>query len=68
VDITGEGPVIVHAAVDITTPDGRVVRSDRPVTALCTCRRSRRFPLCDASHRIRPGRRDPSRSPDADPS
>ena len=27
------------------------MRSERPVTALCTCRRSRRFPFCDTSHR-----------------
>jgi Iron-containing redox enzyme/Iron-binding zinc finger CDGSH type len=27
------------------------VRSDRPVTALCVCRRSRRAPFCDTSHR-----------------
>ena len=32
-------------------PDGRRVRSDRPVTALCVCRRSRRAPFCDTSHR-----------------
>jgi CDGSH-type Zn-finger protein len=32
-------------------PDGTRVRSDRPVSALCTCRRSRRQPFCDTSHR-----------------
>jgi CDGSH-type Zn-finger protein len=32
-------------------PDGSRVRSDRPVTALCVCRRSRRQPFCDTSHR-----------------
>jgi CDGSH-type Zn-finger protein len=37
--------------VDIVLPDGRLVRSERPVTALCTCRRSRHAPFCDASHR-----------------
>ncbi|WP_424887362.1 CDGSH iron-sulfur domain-containing protein [Streptomyces sp. XH2] len=27
------------------------MRSDRPVVALCMCRRSRSFPWCDTSHR-----------------
>jgi CDGSH-type Zn-finger protein len=53
VDITGEGPVLVRGPVEITVGDGAVVRSERPVTALCTCRRSRRFPFCDTSHRDR---------------
>jgi CDGSH-type Zn-finger protein len=53
VEITGEGPVLVYGATDIVTPGGDTVRSDRAVTALCTCRRSRRFPLCDTSHRNR---------------
>lgn len=34
-------------------PDGTLVRSDRPVVALCTCKRSRRQPFCDTSHRTR---------------
>ena len=53
VEITGEGPVLVYGATDIVTPDGDTLRSDRAVTALCTCRRSRLFPLCDTSHRNR---------------
>ncbi|MGW7698043.1 CDGSH iron-sulfur domain-containing protein [Kitasatospora sp. NPDC054768] len=28
-------------------------RCDRPVVALCACRRSRRYPFCDTSHRRR---------------
>jgi CDGSH-type Zn-finger protein len=53
VEITREGPVLVYGATDIVTPDGDTLRSSRAVTALCTCRRSRRFPLCDTSHRNR---------------
>jgi CDGSH-type Zn-finger protein len=53
VEITGEGPVLVHGPVDVIDPDGNRVRSERGVTALCTCRRSRRFPFCDTSHRDR---------------
>lgn len=39
--------------VDFTLPDGTQVRSDRPVVAICTCGRSRRYPFCDTSHRER---------------
>lgn len=53
VEITGEGPVLVRGPVEVVTPDGSVVCSDRPVSALCSCRRSRRFPFCDTSHRAR---------------
>lgn len=53
VTVTEEGPVLVHGPVEVTLPDGRTVTSQRAVTALCTCRRSRRYPLCDASHRSR---------------
>jgi CDGSH-type Zn-finger protein len=49
--VTGDGPVLVTGPVEVVLPDGRRVRSDRPVTALCVCRRSRRAPFCDTSHR-----------------
>jgi CDGSH-type Zn-finger protein len=49
--LTDEGPLLVSGPVDIVLPDGRRVHSGRPVTALCTCRRSRRPPFCDTSHR-----------------
>lgn len=45
------GPVLVEGPVEVQLPDGSVVRSDRPVVALCTCRRSRMQPWCDTSHR-----------------
>ncbi|GAA4883308.1 CDGSH iron-sulfur domain-containing protein [Kitasatospora terrestris] len=51
--LTGSGPVLVDGPVEIVLPDGRSVRADRPVTALCTCRRSRQYPFCDTSHRSR---------------
>jgi CDGSH-type Zn-finger protein len=28
-----------------------VVRCERPINALCACRRSKRYPFCDTSHR-----------------
>ena len=51
--LTEEGPVLVPGPVDLVLPDGTRVRSARPVTAVCLCRRSRRYPLCDTSHRRR---------------
>ena len=54
--LTDDGPVLVSGPVEIVLPDGRRVRADRPVTAICVCRRSRRAPFCDTSHRrkVRP--------------
>jgi CDGSH-type Zn-finger protein len=49
--LTAEGPVLISGAVDLELPDGTHVSSRRPVTAVCTCRRSLRYPFCDASHR-----------------
>lgn len=60
--LSEEGPVLVPGPVEVVLPDGRSVISDRPVVALCTCRRSRLYPLCDTSHRRKRRRRkeDPS--------
>lgn len=46
-----EGPVLIEGPVEVDLPDGRTARSDRFLVAVCTCRRSRRFPWCDTSHR-----------------
>jgi CDGSH-type Zn-finger protein len=48
---TDDGPLLVMGPVEVVLPDGRRVRSERPVTALCVCRRTRRPPFCDTSHR-----------------
>ncbi|MCW2777695.1 MAG: Iron-binding zinc finger type [Frankiales bacterium] len=53
VTVVPGGPVLVEGPVDVELPDGTVVHSDRPVVALCTCRRSRRQPWCDTSHRTK---------------
>ncbi|MFF7586228.1 CDGSH iron-sulfur domain-containing protein [Kitasatospora purpeofusca] len=42
-------------------PDGAVRLSERPVVALCACRRSRHQPFCDTSHRRHGARRDRDR-------
>ncbi|ARZ66502.1 hypothetical protein SMD11_0836 [Streptomyces albireticuli] len=50
------GPMLIEGPVEFVREDGGIVRSDRPVVALCTCRRSRRYPFCDTSHRRRRAR------------
>lgn len=47
------GPILVPGPVEVIMDDGTVVRSDRFMVALCACRRSRRYPFCDTSHRRR---------------
>jgi len=47
------GPILVQGPVEIRLDDGRTVVSHRPMVALCACRRSRRYPFCDTSHRRR---------------
>ena len=51
VTLAADGPVLVEGPVDLHTPDGRTVHSDRFQVAVCTCRRSKSYPLCDTSHR-----------------
>ena len=48
-----DGPMLIEGPVEVVLPDGTLVRSDRPVVALCTCRRTRLPPWCDTSHRRR---------------
>ena len=51
--LTASGPMMVQGPVRIETADGSVVESDRFMVAICTCRRSKTYPLCDTSHRRR---------------
>lgn len=51
VQVVPNGPVLVPGPVCIEMPGGRVVESDRFMVAICTCRRSKDYPLCDTSHR-----------------
>lgn len=46
-----DGPILVEGPVDLVLPDGSTVCSDRFMVAICACRRSKRYPLCDTSHR-----------------
>lgn len=47
------GPVMVQGPVRIEMPDGTIVESDRFMVAVCACKRSKNYPLCDTSHRKR---------------
>jgi CDGSH-type Zn-finger protein len=51
VRVVPNGPVLVSGPVRIELPGGEVVVSDRFMVAVCTCRRSKQYPLCDTSHR-----------------
>ncbi|MET9361575.1 CDGSH iron-sulfur domain-containing protein [Streptomyces sp. NPDC006632] len=48
-----EGPLLVEGPVEVVLEDGTTAVSERCMVALCTCRRSRRYPWCDTSHRRR---------------
>jgi len=53
VRIVPGGPLLIEGPVELTLPDGSTVRSDRFLVAICACRRSRRYPFCDTSHRAK---------------
>ncbi|SDL36930.1 Iron-binding zinc finger CDGSH type [Streptomyces indicus] len=48
-----EGPLLMDGPVEVELQDGTTTTSDRFRVALCMCRRSRRYPWCDTSHRSR---------------
>jgi CDGSH-type Zn-finger protein len=59
VRVIPNGPVLIPGPVRIEMPGGDVVESDRFLVAVCTCRRSKDYPMCDTSHRrCRPARAD----------
>nr|WP_218020323.1 CDGSH iron-sulfur domain-containing protein [Nocardia sienata] len=53
ITFTAEGPALVEGPLEVVTPDGDHVLADRFLVALCTCKRSGSYPLCDTSHRRR---------------
>ncbi len=68
VQVVPGGPVLVPGPVRIELPGGEVVESDRFMVAICTCRRSGIYPLCDTSHRrCRPRRTGKSKQRQAIP-
>jgi CDGSH-type Zn-finger protein len=53
VQVIPNGPVMVQGPARIELLDGSVVVSDRFMVAICACRRSQIYPVCDTSHRRR---------------
>jgi CDGSH-type Zn-finger protein len=53
VRVSPSGPILVEGPVRIELPDGATVESDRFMVAICACKRSKTYPLCDTSHRLR---------------
>jgi CDGSH-type Zn-finger protein len=51
VRVIPKGPILVSGPVRIEMDGGGVVESDRFMVAICTCGRSKEYPLCDTSHR-----------------
>ena len=53
VRVTAAGPLLIEGPIRIHLPDGSRLDSDRFMVAICCCRRSGIYPLCDTSHRRR---------------
>ncbi|WP_301149640.1 CDGSH iron-sulfur domain-containing protein [Mycobacterium simiae] len=51
VRVVPKGPILVSGPARIEIDGGGVVESDRFMVAICTCGRSKEYPLCDTSHR-----------------
>lgn len=49
--VDAAGPVLVEGPVHIEAPGEDPLVVDRFLVAICTCRRSRHYPLCDGTHR-----------------
>ncbi|WP_190184676.1 CDGSH iron-sulfur domain-containing protein [Streptomyces cirratus] len=62
--IEPDGPELLEGPVERPRRDGSTARSERPVVAVCTCRRSRIYPWCDTSHRARTSVDDAAAGPD----
>ncbi|MDQ3449403.1 MAG: CDGSH iron-sulfur domain-containing protein [Actinomycetota bacterium] len=46
--------MLVRGAQTVQDSDGQVHTSERPVVALCRCRKSARLPFCDGTHKLLP--------------
>ncbi|MFF3228357.1 CDGSH iron-sulfur domain-containing protein [Nocardia suismassiliense] len=53
ITFTEDGPALIEGPVEIVTADGTRIDCDRFQVALCLCKRSKNYPLCDTSHRKR---------------
>ncbi|NUP27687.1 MAG: CDGSH iron-sulfur domain-containing protein [Nocardia sp.] len=53
VTFTAEGPALIEGPLEVIAANGDRILADRFLVALCTCKRSGNYPLCDTSHRRR---------------
>lgn len=63
VTVVPGGPLLIEGPVELVTDDGQTLTSDRFMVGVCVCRRSRRYPFCDTSHRRRV-RQEPADDPE----
>ncbi|MFI6044746.1 CDGSH iron-sulfur domain-containing protein [Nocardia sp. NPDC051321] len=53
ITFTDDGPALIEGPVEVIRADGTRMNCDRFQVALCLCKRSKNYPLCDTSHRRR---------------
>ncbi|MEU6328530.1 CDGSH iron-sulfur domain-containing protein [Streptomyces sp. NPDC047049] len=53
ITLVRNGPLLVEGPVEVVGEDDAIAVSRRFTVAICRCRRSRRYPWCDTSHRQR---------------
>jgi len=47
-----DGPLLVRGPVQLVSPDGTRIESNRDPIALCRCGKSALKPLCDGTHKL----------------
>lgn len=47
-----DGPLLLRGVVSVTDRDGEEHPTDRPVVAVCRCRKSSLLPWCDGTHKL----------------
>jgi CDGSH-type Zn-finger protein len=47
-----DGPLLVRGPVQLVSPDGTPIESNRDPIALCRCGKSALKPLCDGTHKL----------------
>jgi len=48
------GPLLVRGAEAVVDEEGVAHPVERPVVAVCVCRKSQRLPWCDGTHKVIP--------------
>ncbi|MGW0181033.1 CDGSH iron-sulfur domain-containing protein [Nocardia sp. NPDC003345] len=50
---TPDGPALIDGPLEVVDAEGNPRCADRFLVAICLCKRSRTYPLCDTTHRRR---------------